>query len=252
MRRACPLMVSLSNHMSGPDYLSPSLPACRLREYNEAATPDNHLGWATVTYGIMKKALLSDDVNLLQWRLPSVPDPLPRAVLIVVSGLPGTGKSYFSRRLAERLPIAVVETDVMRRVLFPEPDYSAKESARLFRACHALIEEMLRRCIPVLLDATNLVEANRERLYNIAHRASAKLILVRVEAPPGVVAQRLGQREQGAADPEDVSTAGRSVYDRMATSVEPIRRNHLAVDTSRDITPVMEKIEREIQRWVKV
>ena len=200
----------------------------------------------------MNKALLADDVNLLQWHLPSVPDPLPRAVLVVVSGLPGTGKSYFSRRLAERILIAVVETDVMRRALFPEPDYSADESARLFRACHALIEDMVRRCIPVLLDATNLVETNRERLYNIAHRANAKLILVRVEAPPEVVAHRLGRRDEGAADPEDNSSAGRSVYDRMASSVEPIRRNHLAVDTSRDITPVVEKIVREIQRWVRV
>lgn len=202
--------------------------------------------------GGMKKALLSDDVSLLQWHLPSVPDPLPRAVLVVVSGLPGTGKSYFSRRLAERIPIAVVETDVMRRALFPEPDYSAEESARLFRACHALIEEMARKRIPVLLDATNLVEANRERLYNIAHRANAKLILVRVEAPPEVVAHRLSRRDEGAADPEDNSSAGRSVYDRMASSAEPIRRNHLAVDTSRDIKPVVEKIVREIQRWVRV
>jgi hypothetical protein len=38
----------------------------------------------------------------------------------------------------------------------------------------------------------------------------------------------------------------------MASSVEPIRRDHLAVDTSRDITPVIEKIVREIKRWVRV
>ena len=200
----------------------------------------------------MNKALLSDDVNLLLWHLASVPDPLPRGVLVVVSGLPGTGKSYFSRRLAERFPIAVVETDVMRKALSPTPTYSADESARLFRACHGLIEDMVRKGIPVLLDATNLVESNRERLYNIAHRADAKLILVRVEAPVEVVAERLGQRDGGTGDPEDNSTAGREVYDRMSSSVEPIRRNHLAVDTSRDITPVIEKIVREIQRWVRV
>ena len=192
-----------------------------------------------------------DDVDLLRWHLTSVPKPLAHAVLIVVSGLPGTGKSYFSRRMAERFPLAIVETDAMRKVLFSTPTYAAPENARLFRGCHALIEDLLGRGIPVLFDATNLVEASRERLYNIAHKTNAKLILVRVEAPVAVVSQRLREREEGIID-EDNSTADWSVYQRMVPSVEPIRRNHFAVDTSRDIAPVIEKIAREINRWVKV
>jgi predicted kinase len=171
-------------------------------------------------------------------------------VLIVVSGLPGTGKSYFSRRMAERVPLTIVETDAMRKVLFPTPTYSGVESARLFRACHALIEDLLRAGIPVLFDATNLVENNRERLYNIADKTNAKLILVRVEAPLPVVTQRLQRREDGDSL-DDNSTADRSVYRRMVSSVEPIRRNHFAVDTSKDIAPVIEKIAREVNRWIR-
>ena len=179
-----------------------------------------------------------------------MPEPLARVVLIVVSGLPGTGKSYFSRRMAERVPVAIVETDAMRKALIPSPTYSGIESARLFRACHALIEDLLRGGVSVLFDATNLVENNRERLYNIADRTNAKLILVRVEAPPEVVSERLRKREEGDAQ-DDNSTADLSVYRRMAHSVEPIRRNHFAVDTSRDITPVIERIAREMNRWVR-
>ncbi|MFH1560018.1 MAG: ATP-binding protein [Chloroflexota bacterium] len=175
---------------------------------------------------------------------------MARAVLIVVSGLPGTGKSYFSRRMAERISLAIVEADAMRKALFATPTYGGSESARLFRACHALIEDLLRRGISVLFDATNLVENNRERLYNIAHKTNVKLILVRVEAPLEVVSERLRKREANAAQ-NDNSTAGLSVYRRMAHSVEPIRRNHYAVDTSRDITPVIDKIEREMDRWVR-
>ena len=179
-----------------------------------------------------------------------MPEPLARVVLIVVSGLPGTGKSYFSRRMAERVPVAIVETDAMRKVLILSPTYSGIESARLFRACHTLIEDLLRGGVSVLFDATNLVENNRERLYNIADRTNAKLILVRVEAPPEVVSERLRKREEGDAQ-DDNSTADLSVYRRMAHSVEPIRRNHFAVDTSRDITPVIERVAREMNRWVR-
>jgi hypothetical protein len=34
----------------------------------------------------------------------------------------------------------------------------------------------------------------------------------------------------------------------MKPTVEKIRRNHYAVDTSRDITPVLDKIVREVRR----
>ena len=198
-----------------------------------------------------ERASVRGDLDLLRNSLTDLPEPLARPVLIVVSGLPGTGKSYFSRRMAERFPVVIVETDRMRKVLFPSPAYSASDSARLFRGCHGLIEELLRNGIPVLFDATNLVESHRENLYNIAHKTNARLVLVRVEAPAGVVSQRLSLRENGAM-PEDNSTADWGVYRRMISSVEPIRRNHFAVDTSRDITPVIEKVARDINRWVRV
>ncbi len=200
---------------------------------------------------VQKRTPTQEDAALLLRSLASLPEPQARVALVVVSGLPGSGKSYFSRRLASLTSLAVVESDAMRCALFGTPTHSGPESARLFRACHALIGDLLRRGIPVLFDATNLVEHFRERLYSIAERTDAKLVLVRVEAPEDVVAHRLSQREAGFGDSEDNSTAGLDVYRRMASAVEPIRRNHYAVDTSRDITPVVEKISRELDRWFK-
>lgn len=200
---------------------------------------------------VQKRSSAHEDVALLKGSLGSMPEPRARVALVVVSGLPGSGKSYFSRQLASRAPLAVVESDAMRSALFGTPTHSGPESARLFRACHALIEDLLRRGIPVLFDATNLVEQFRERLYSIAERTDAKLVLVRVEAPEDVIAHRLSQREAGNGDSDDNSTAGLEVYRRMASVVEPIRRNHYAVDTSREIAPVVDKIARELDRWFK-
>jgi len=179
-----------------------------------------------------------------------MPDTLASVALIVISGLPGTGKSYFSRCMAERVPLAVVETDAMRKVLFPFPTHSGSENARLFKACHALVEDILGKGVPVLFDATNLIEYKRERLYNIAHKTNAKLIIVSVEAPVYVVSERLRRREDGDGG-EDNSTADISVYRRMVSSVEPIRRDNFAVDTSNDITSVIDKIVREMDRLVR-
>ena len=190
---------------------------------------------------------IASDVRELKKALGGLPEPVVKPALVIVSGLPGTGKSYFSRKLAERLPSVVIESDALRKQLFPIPTYSADESHRLFAACHRLIEDFLSSGISVILDATNLVEHHREPLYRIAQRLQAKLILVQVEAPREMVRQRLQNRAEGV-NPEDNSDAGWNIYQRMKTRVERISRNYFAVDTSRDITPVIDKIVREAKR----
>ena len=204
--------------------------------------------WTMLNYhGTMDAERVTSDVQELKKALSGLPEPVAKPALVIVSGLPGTGKSYFSRKLAERLPSAVIESDALRKQLFPTPTYSAEESHRLFNACHRLIEELLGKGVPVILDATNLVEHHREPLYRIARRLGAKLIIVRVEAPHELVRQRLQGRAEGI-NREDKSDAGWSIYQRMRTRVERISRNYFAVDTSRDITPVIDKIVREAKR----
>jgi len=187
------------------------------------------------------------DAKRLSESLGQLPDPVVKPAFIVVSGLPGTGKSYFCSKLAERLPFVILESDALRKTLFPSPIYSSPESSRLFQAIHHLIEALLRKGTPLILDATNLSERYRERLYNIADRLSAKLILVRVEAPPEVVYQRLKARSE-EINVERSSDADWAVFQKMKPAVQKISRNHFAVDTSRDITPVLDKIVREVNR----
>ena len=192
-------------------------------------------------------SLTSNDVKKLMDSLGQLPEPTATPALIVVSGLPGSGKSYFSRRLAERTPLPIIESDAMRQRLSAKPDYSQAESERLFQACHALMDELLRKGISVIFDATNLIESHREQLYRIADRTGAKLILVQVDAPPEVIQQRM-ERRRARLDPDDKSEADWQVYKKMSVTAERIRRNHFAVDTSKDITPAIEKIVREARR----
>ena len=192
----------------------------------------------------MENPQLAADVERLAESLGQLPERVTRPGFVAVSGLPGAGKSYFCSKLAERLPFVILESDSLRKVLFSTPDYSAKESQRLFRAVHSLIEKLLERGVSLILDATNLSEQNREYLYSIAERSGVKLILVRVEAPDEVVRQRMESRQE---NPESNSDADWMIYQRMKSSVEKIRRKHYVVDTSRDITPVLDKIVKELR-----
>jgi len=176
-----------------------------------------------------------------------LPEAEAQPTLIVVSGLPGTGKSYFCRRLAERLPFIILESDALRKQLLPAPTYSTEESTHLFRAIYQLIEDLLKKGIPIILDATNLEERHRERLYNIAERLNARLILVNVQAPPELVEKRLRKRME-RKNVKDNSDADWEVYQKMKATAEKIKRRHFTVDTSKDITTVIDKVVREAKR----
>jgi hypothetical protein len=165
---------------------------------------------------------------------------------VVVSGLPGSGKSYFCRRLASRHPIARLESDALRQALFGQPTHSPEESRRLFAACHYVLERLLGAGISALLDATNLREVHRRQLYAIADRYGVKLVLVSLRAPAAVVEERLAARAR-RADPADLSDAGAEVYQRMRSLDEPIGRPHIVVDTSADIEPAVEAVLRELE-----
>lgn len=171
-----------------------------------------------------------------------MPRPQSRPFLVLISGLPGTGKSHFAQRLSGRLPAVILESDALRKVLFDKPDYGLEESGRLFAAMRTLAEGLLERGMPVIIDATNLTEEHRQHFYAVADRLDVKLV-VRVVTPPVLVKERLGARRQ---EPGQKSDAGWEVYQRMAPSVETIKRRHFVVDNSKDVTSVLDRIVHEL------
>ena len=161
--------------------------------------------------------------------------------LLMLAGLPGSGKSSFAREVTARHPFLVLESDRLRKTLVPRPQYTAEEHSRVFRACHRLINEFLDQGYPVLLDATNLAQRNRRPVLAIARKHNAPLAIAVVSAPPEVVRRRLLEREAGM-DPVTWSDAGFDIYTRMAPTWQPVRLQHIAVDTSGDITPALQQV----------
>jgi predicted kinase len=166
-------------------------------------------------------------------------------VLIVMSGLPGSGKSYLSEQICAQLPCVIIESDRVRKVLFTLPTYSAEESAIVHRTCQVLMRRLVKRGVRVIFDATNLVEFQRELLYSLAERCGAQLLIVRTVAPEAVVRKRLEQRQVTGTTTSD---ADWQVYQRMSQSEQKILRPHLCIDTSQDIHEAVRRVVRAARR----
>lgn len=158
-------------------------------------------------------------------RLP--PRPAGPGALVVLAGLPGTGKSHLAAAVAAQRAVVVVRTDTVRKALVPQPTYSPVESGRVYRTCHAVLRILLAKGYPTLFDATNLTAVGRRTLRCIARATGVPYFLVWVETAPAVVRQRLMRRGQGA--PAYDSDADWSVYQAMLTTVERPQRPHLVV-----------------------
>lgn len=184
------------------------------------------------------------DVDRVLQSLGELPPPRPRPALVLVAGLPGSGKSQFSRELMLRTDAVILESDAIRRLLFARPSYTWWESRRLFAALHAAVEKLIDAGISCIVDATNLADAYRQPLYDIADRHGAKLIIVEATAPAEVTIARLSDR---AVTPENVSDADVAVYERMRPKWEPIGREHFVVDTSKPTGKVVAAVAREME-----
>ena len=113
------------------------------------------------------------------------------AFAVWITGLPASGKSTITGRLARELAsrgvdAAVLESDAMRQVLTPHANYSDEERETFYRSMVYIGSLLVKHGVPVIFDAT----ANR-RAYRAAARSGVeRFIEVYVDCPLEVCVAR--------------------------------------------------------------
>ena len=158
--------------------------------------------------------------------------------LVILCGLPGTGKSHFARELSRRAPFVWLNSDRTRKLLVERPSYSRREHRRVFSAMHVLTRSYLRDGFSVVFDATNLNENVRWPLYASANDVGVRPLIIRFTAPSDLVRRRLTDRAQGVGEASQ-SDATWDVYSRMAVADQPVPRPHLLVSGPEDAECVL-------------
>jgi len=162
-------------------------------------------------------------------------------MLVLVCGLPGTGKSTVAERIAELLPARMLRTDVVRKELFPEPTYEAEESAAVYDELFDRARERLDAGEHVVLDATFRRRKLRERAAAVADDAGVEFRLVRVECAESVVRERIERRQR---EEDDESDADFSVYNQLKEEFEPIEGDgHVVVDNSGSLAETLAAVD---------
>jgi predicted kinase len=147
--------------------------------------------------------------------------PACRPCLLLVAGLPGTGKSTLARALAARAGFEIVRSDAVRKELAARQQhqadlYTKDWDRRTYAACLEQAASLLRQGKRVIVDATFRREHDRHSFLQAARRWCVPAGMLLCQAEPSVIQVRLKQRRQ------DVSDADWPVYQMLAQAWEPL------------------------------
>jgi aminoglycoside phosphotransferase family enzyme/predicted kinase len=137
--------------------------------------------------------------------LGELEEPGRRPCLVLVGGLPGTGKSTLARGLAERAGFSVVRSDVVRKELAVGGDageaiYTPAWTERTYAECLRRAERLLFEGKRVILDATFRAEQTRRAALEAARRWGVPGLMLLCRADPAAVRERLAGRRGDASD----------------------------------------------------
>jgi len=156
--------------------------------------------------------------------------PRERPGLVLVAGLPGTGKSALSRTLAGKAELEWLRTDAIRKELdgaaqvgsrvggaWGEGLYSAAWTERTYARTLELATAALLDGRRALVDACFATEARRAPFLEAARRLGVRAVVLHLETPADLARARLAGR---TGDPSDADAA---IHDRMVLVWEPLR-----------------------------
>jgi predicted kinase len=151
--------------------------------------------------------------------------------LIVLSGLPASGKSVLAESLSRALSVTIFSIDPIEAAMWRAGLAKNQTGIAAYEVAQALADEHLRLRHSVIVDAVNPVEAPRAAWRNLAakHRVSLKIIEC-VCADEAMLRQRIEAQARTVAGTPEITWA--RLMQRRA-EYEPWTDPRLVLDTSR-------------------
>jgi uncharacterized protein len=153
--------------------------------------------------------------------------PAERLTLVLIGGLPGTGKTTLAENVGANLGWAVLSSDRIRKELaglapgadgrtaFGTGIYTTAWTARTYGELLRRAGEVLSSGESVILDASWTSAELRSAAADVARAERARLIQLQCTVTPEVADQRLRTRPRGASD------AGPEIPAKLAAAAAP-------------------------------
>jgi predicted kinase len=153
-------------------------------------------------------------------------------MLILVFGLPGTGKSYFSRKLKNILCIDYLNTDMIREDIGKKGEYSEESKQLIYNKLYEKTRDLLDKGEDLIIDGTFHKQKRRNRLRDIAGEKGHKFYTILMRADENTIRKRVKKDRK-------YSEAGFEVYEKIKDEFEEVTEDPLVLWSDRESTEEM-------------
>lgn len=160
-------------------------------------------------------------------------------MLILISGLPGSGKTTLARAFSAQYGALHLNSDIVRREMSLMGNYTDADKARVYATLQARAQEALAKGQHVVVDSTFYKESIRQPFRQLAAEAQASVFWVEVQAQEPTIRERL-------KSPRPDSEADFAVYEKIRDAAEPFTEPHLVLWS--DVTP-LEKMVADLAQY---
>ena len=147
-------------------------------------------------------------------------------MIVIVFGLPGSGKSYFASQLAEIINASYVNSDRLRKEMFRDRTYSEQESAAVYKAMLKKMKGEISENKNVVLDGTFHRNDTRKVFIDEAEGKDS-IYFIEVKADENIISDRLKVDRP-------YSEADFGVYNFIRKQYEPRNENHLILQSTNE------------------
>ncbi len=140
---------------------------------------------------------------------------LNKPTLILLYGVPGSGKTHFARQICNYIHAAHVQADRIRFELFEEPRFDKQENSVVNHLAEYMAQEFLNAGISVVFDTNAMRFSQRRILRDMARKAKVQPVLIWFQIDIESAFVRVNKRDRRKADDKYAVPLDRTTFESV-------------------------------------
>ena len=147
-------------------------------------------------------------------------------MIVIVFGLPGSGKSYFASKFAKVINAGYINSDMIRKEIFKERVYSDEEKSSVYDNMLKQMKDSVKQKKNLVLDAT-FHKKDIRKMFVDEMKGKGGISFIEIQADENTTRERLKRSRP-------YSEADFDVYKLISRQNEPLGEPHLILKSTND------------------